>query len=429
METTKQKGQNELSSQTDLFRRIADICNTVTITMNAKELLEVSLKKTMELFHARRGSIFILNEEGKELILKIARGMKIREQERMVKRLGEGVVGKVAESKKPLFVEDISQDSRFKDHKPYPGYTTPSFICAPLIIKDKLIGVINIADKESGQRFSKDELQLLDFLTSQIALNYKRAQLYLKFKDIVKESKTLKDELGKSTRVTDSLKQKVVIQERLASIGKLAGGIAHELNNPLDGVLRYINLSLEHLQEDDIVHGYLLEVKHGLNRMVNIVKNLLACSRNAPPTMQKIDINNAVDDAVSSLSSDIFHKNISVEKKLGEGLPRIIDLGIEGIVSNLLRNAIDAVKDGGLIQITTAAKKNALIIGIGDTGHGMPVNTVEKIFEPFYTTKDIEKGCGLGLTIVSEIVKAYNGKIDVATVPKKGTTFTVTIPV
>ena len=412
----------------DLFRRIGDICNAVTVTLNARDLLDVSLTKTLELFTARRGSIFIVDTESGELSLAISRGMEEREQKQLAKRLGYGVVGRVAEEKKPLVVADIASDERFKNYKPRKSYASPSFICAPLLIKDQLIGVINITDKEGGKPFTADELQVLDFLSAQIALNYRRTQLYQKFKDTIKESKSLKDELGKKAAVTDHLQQKVVVQERLASLGKLAGGIAHELNNPLDGVLRYVNLSLGHLHEDDVIYGYLQEVKHGLNRMVTIVKSLLACSRNDLPPMRKISLNDAVDEVVSSLSSDIFHKNITIKKDLAAGLAAIIDMGIERIISNLLRNAIDAVEDGGRIEIRTAHSGPVFILEVQDFGSGIARDTLEHIFEPFYTTKEIDKGCGLGLTIVSEIVKAYNGKIDVETTYGNGTTFRVTMP-
>jgi len=416
-------------NQTELFNQISDICSAVTSAITAKTLLEISLKKTMDLFGANRGSIFILSDDGKELILKIAKGMKMAEQESMVKRLGEGVVGKVAEMKQPVIVEDIAQDNRFQDYKPRTSYRTPSFICAPLMVKDSLIGVINIADKDCGKHFSKDELQLLDFLASQIALNYRRTQLYQKFKHLVRESQNLKDELGKTSEVTNRLMKQVLVQDRLASIGKLAGGIAHELNNPLDGVLRYINLSLEHLKEDDIIRGYLLEAKQGLNRMVNIVRSLLACSRNSMPAKNKIHIENVIRETIAGVQSEIFHKSIKITKDLAADLPEITDLGLERILSNLIRNAIDAVDHKGEIKIGAHFENESLVLKVSDNGCGIPKESLEKIFEPFFTTKDIDKGCGLGLTIVSEIVKGYNGSITIESEPQRGTTFTITLPI
>jgi len=284
-----EKQESERLAQSVLFQKISEICAAVNVATDGTGLLEISLQGTLELFGAERGSIFILKENGKDLILKSARGMALNEERNMVKRLGEGVVGQVAASKKPIFVDDISKDDRFENFQARKSYRTPSFICAPLLIKDSLLGVINIADKVDGKRFTQNELQLLDFLSSQIALNYRRIQLYEKFKKIVKESKDLKDELGKTSKETTHLKQQVIQQEKLASIGKLAGGIAHEFNNPLDGVMRYTNLCLEHIKEDEVVRGYLLEVKHGLNRMANIVRSLLACSRNTDPGRLKVD--------------------------------------------------------------------------------------------------------------------------------------------
>ncbi len=415
-------------SHSILFQKISDICASVNIVKNARELLELSLKQTMDLFGAKRGSIFIFNENKKELILKIAHGMEINEQKQMVKRLGEGVVGKVAQIKKPIVVYDIADDSRFNNFKPRRSYHTPSFICGPLLIKDKLIGVINIADKNSGHRFNNEELQLLDFLSSQIALNYRRIQLYQKFKNLVKESKYLKTKLGKSSAEADDLKKKIVVQEKFASIGKLAGGIAHEFNNPLDGVIRYTNLSLEHIKDDDVVRGYLLEIKYGLNRMANIVRSLLACSRNSRLAIEEIEINRSIEQVILNLKSEIAYKKLIIEKDFDHTIPPIMDLGMELIVSNLFRNAIDAVDKGGKVTVVTRNLHNYVSLKIIDSGCGFSRELAQKILEPFYTTKDIDKGCGLGLTIVNEIVKSYDGKMTIESVPKKGSTFTIFIP-
>jgi len=112
----------------------------------------------------------------------------------------------------------------------------------------------------------------------------------------------------------------------LATIGKLAGGIAHEFNNPLDGVMRYTNLCLEHIRDDDVVRGYLLEIKYGLNRMANIVRNLLACSRNEFPNRKKVDVSQALDYSISSVHTEISKKKIFVEKEIAGNIPAIEDL-------------------------------------------------------------------------------------------------------
>lgn len=417
------------TSRGDLFKAISDLCAMVTVTTDPAQLLEISLKRIIALFQAKRGSIFILGENGEDLLLETSAGMAKKEKELMVKKMGQGIVGRVAELKKPFFVEDITKDKRFHNFKRRGSYSTPSFICAPLMIKDQLVGVINIADRDNGKYFSEDDLQLLDFLTTQIALNYRRIQLLNKFKLIVKEKEVLKNKLGKSTAEKKSLKKKVDLNERLATIGKLAGGIAHEFNNPLDGVMRYTNLCLEQTGDDDLVHGYLLEIKHGLNRMANIVRNLLACSRNTPPDNATINIAQAIEHCLWNKETDIQHKNITVHREIQSGLPRFTDYGLERVLSNLIANAIDAIDVDGKILIEAQVEDKHLYLVVEDDGCGIPQGKINTIFDPFFTTKDIDKGCGLGLTIVGEIVKIYNGKIDIESEEGKGTRFTVKIPV
>ena len=424
------KTEQEESAQLDVFQQVSDICALVATAINEEDLLEKSLRRTMQLVGATRGSIFLLDSSGKDLTLTTAIGLKKDEQKQMVKKMGEGIIGHVAKRKLPIVVDDIETDDRFHDFKARKSYRTPSFICAPLIIKDKLIGVINITDKESGLRFTKNEMQLLDFLSSQIALNYRRIELYQKFKNIVRETKTLQDRLGQSDQEALDLKKQIHIHERLATIGKLAGGIAHEFNNPLDGVMRYTNLCLEHIKDDEVVRGYLLEIKHGLNRMANIVRNLLACSRNElPHGEQRISFQQALDRSLGSVHTEIEHKNIGVEKKIAGDIPLIRDLGLERILANIIRNAVEAIENNdGKITIGAKCQNDTLHIKICDTGVGISEGDEEKIFEPFYTTKSINKGCGLGLTIVSEIVKSYNGKISVESEPGKQTTFFIDLP-
>ena len=409
------KATHVLSTR-DLYDRINAICTVGHDVLGLEEILTISLRNTIDLFKARRGSIFLIEDNAKELVLKAAFGMNVSEQKRMVKRLGEGIVGRVAELQKPMMVEDIAKDSRFKNYKPRQGYSSPSFICAPLMIKDKLIGVINVADKESHELFTKEDLELLDFLSNQIAVNYQHANLNQYLKNTQEETK--------------NLKKQIVLQERLATIGKLAGGIAHEFNNPLDGVMRYTNLAIDHLDEDDaVVKEYLMEVRQGLKRMANIVKSLLACARNSQPAMSAVDVNRCVELVLKEFHTHLFKKNISIEKHLQKNIPEITDLGIERILTNLIGNAIDAVPQNGKIILWTSSELGFLKIMIEDNGKGIPKDIMDKIFEPFFTTKSIDQGCGLGLTIVSEIVKYYKGEIQLESTPNKGTIFTVRLPI
>ena len=416
-------------SKEEFFEKVNGVCSLVDDIGDEQRLLADSLEKTMCLFGANRGSIFLLDEDEVSLKLKVSFGMDLSEDDVFETVMGAGIVGKVAELKRPIIVEDISNDDRFKDYKARKSYKTPSFICAPLIIKDDLVGVVCLADKDSDDIFYENELNLIDFLASQIALNYKRVSLYRKFDTVVDESEKLKNLLGEVDTEKKTLKHQINVQEKFASIGKLAGGIAHEFNNPLDGVLRYTNLCLENAKDDEVVRGYLLEIKHGLNRMVDIVRSLIACSRNELLENEEVDFKVALSNSIKNVRSDIFNKDITIVEEVADDIPVLPNFGVERVLVNLLRNAIYAVEDKGEIKIRASLKGDILEIVVSDTGTGISAKDIKDIFEPFFTTRDISKGCGLGLTIVYEIVKSYNGRINVESSGSDGTVFTVEIPV
>ena len=127
--------------------------------------------------------------------------------------------------------------------------------------------------------------------------------------------------------------------------------------------------------------------------------------------------------------NDIVRKNIIVERRVASNIPPIQDMGIERIFANLITNAVDAIDQDGKICLTAEMFAEVVVITFSDTGRGIEADNLEKIFEPFYTTKDIDKGCGLGLTIVGEIVKSYEGTINIESEIGKGTSFTIKIPV
>ena len=373
------------SPLSNLLQKINTICVLCSESMHIQSLLKNALQETLDLLMSRRGSVFMLDDQTKGLVLRAGVGMEVGEEEEMIRYLEQGIVDQAAQLKEPFLVE----------------YKSGSFICCPLMIKSRLIGVINIFDKLSRKPFTQRELQLLNFLSNQIALNYQRI----------------------------SMADQLEFQERLVSLGKLAGGIAHDFNNPLDGVMRYTNLCLSHAQSDEVLQEYLMEIQTGLKRMANIVKNLLACARQLPASPYKVNVCKIIEQALKELSPYLASKNIDLVKNFSENLPEIIDLGVERIISSWVKNAIDAIDKNGTIEITASANDGYFKLQEADTGAGISEENLEKIFEPFFTTKNIDQGSGLGLTIVNEIIRCYNGKINVKSHLDQGTTFTVELPV
>lgn len=226
------------------------------------------------------------------------------------------------------------------------------------------------------------------------------------------------------------LEERLAVSERLASIGKLASRIAHELNNPLDGILRYINLSLRLLKDtpEPKLKSYLDESRTGLKRMVQIISELLEFSRATHGQFDLTPINDLVDQAIREFTLRAQAHGIVITADYQEkDMPAVRGGRLYQICCNLIKNAIDAMPNGGRLTVSTGRVDEHVVLRVADTGPGLPED-VSKIFEPFYTTKEVGQGSGLGLAISKDFVEDMGGTLEGETDPEGGAIFTVRIP-
>jgi PAS domain S-box-containing protein len=228
--------------------------------------------------------------------------------------------------------------------------------------------------------------------------------------------------------------------EKLTSLGQLAASVAHEVNNPLAGILVYTTLLLKKYQgkklQTEETENQLLKMKKELERTSGIIRNLLDFSRQSDADMRPIEVNKVVEAALLLVKHQISLEHIKLELKLGQDLPLVL-AGfdqIQQVLINLLLNAIQAMPEGGQLSVTTSlaknirigeALKNTVRIDVTDTGIGIPKENLVKLFTPFFTTKEKGKGVGLGLPVVHGIIERHKGKIEVVSEVNKGTTFTI----
>jgi len=226
-----------------------------------------------------------------------------------------------------------------------------------------------------------------------------------------------------------ALEQRLHRAEYHAAIGRLARGIAHELNSPLDGVLRYTHLALEQLTSDSTVREYLVHVKEGLDRMVRAVRAFLEFSRQVTtPVKRAAHLNQLIDDALLLVQHRAKFQQVAIAKRFDPALPPITDGGLQHAIVNLVKNAFDAMPRGGTLTITTRADGSSVELDIEDTGSGIPEAIFPRIFEPFFTTKPIHQGNGLGLIIAKEVVERSGGTIEFTSQAGVGTTFRIRLP-
>jgi two-component system, NtrC family, sensor kinase len=232
-------------------------------------------------------------------------------------------------------------------------------------------------------------------------------------------------------RLKEQAEQTILKSEKLASIGRLASGIAHEINNPLTGVLTYSSLLLKDLK--DTKHAEDLKViREETLRCRTIVQGILNFAREDKPEKSLADINALIEDSLKILERHVHFQNVEIVKALDPAVPPVNVNGgeIRAVINNLAMNAADAMPDGGRLTIATRADEGAgaVVITVADTGAGISKENVGRIFDPFFTTKERGKGTGLGLAMVYGVIARHGGAIDVRSEVGKGAEFTIRLP-
>ncbi|MHC4647736.1 MAG: two-component system sensor histidine kinase NtrB [Planctomycetota bacterium] len=228
-----------------------------------------------------------------------------------------------------------------------------------------------------------------------------------------------------------NIQRQLADAERLATVGKLASRVAHELNNPLDGILRYINLTLRIIENENLEKPkeYLNQCRGALMRMVHILGDLLEFSRRTSTPFGYAGIDHIVEDALKTMTSALESSNVTVRRNYAPDMPQIKTGNLFQVFVNLIKNAIDAMPDGGIIQISMRqASPDMLAVELRDTGTGFAPENADAIFEPFFTTKERGRGSGLGLAISRDIVERLNGRIVAQNAPEGGSILTILLP-
>ena len=249
---------------------------------------------------------------------------------------------------------------------------------------------------------------------------------------MIETLKKTADELTESYRQLVDTKQALIQSEKLASLGRMASGIAHEINNPLTGILSFSSMLMEDLKNSEHVEDLRTILKETM-RCRDIVRGLLDFARETKSRKASGNINAVINDALSILEPYVNSQNIRVERELGDDIPEtLLDMNqMRSVINNLCENAAHAMSGGGVLTISTAydTLEKQIKIKVGDTGSGIRHDHINKIFDPFFTTKEAGKGTGLGLAVTYGIVESHFGTINVTSREGQGSIFTVTLPV
>jgi two-component system NtrC family sensor kinase len=264
-------------------------------------------------------------------------------------------------------------------------------------------------------------------------------QLKAEHNENVAWTRTLEQRVEQKTRELKRAHEHALHTEKMASIGKMAAVLAHEINNPLSGILTYAKLLHKWMNAADGGKSHSHDICDSLDliasesrRCGDLVKNLLTFSRTTPINLQPTNLNQVIERSLRLIQHQLDLNAIQVQAELEPELPLVICDGaqIEQVLLALMMNALDAMPQGGNLWVTTRLNRedNAVRIVVRDDGCGIPPEILPRLFEPFLTTKETGRGVGLGLAISRSILERHNGDIEVQSEVGRGTTFTVTLP-
>jgi two-component system NtrC family sensor kinase len=249
---------------------------------------------------------------------------------------------------------------------------------------------------------------------------------------LVDWGRTLEKKVEERTQELREIQAHLVQSEKLASIGKLAAGIAHEINNPLGGILIYSHLILEDTPPGGAHHENLKKIVKETTRCKDIVKGLLDFARPKEPEMSPTDIPEVLDRCLALMERQALFQNIRIEKSYAPDLPRVVADGgqLQQVFMNIILNAAESMNGQGTLglRVDLDVNRDELTVEISDSGHGIKEEDKARLFEPFFTTKEVGKGTGLGLAISYGIVRKHRGSIAVESEVEKGARFTVRLP-
>jgi len=390
----------------EVFEEIVAVVHSST---NVREVLDIIVWKVSEILQAKGAILRILNLEKNELELGAAYGLS---EQYLIKGpvSTSKTIMELYEKNRVFIIDDIWKDPRIQ----YPqeawdeGITT--ILDLPITLQQHLVGIIRVFFSEK-KKFSPEDVDFLVAITRQCACALERARLF--------EEQQIRYE------------QLVVQTERLSALGKMAAGIAHEINNPLGGILLFSTSVRKEIKKDGPVKKCLDIIIRETIRCRDIIQNLLEFAREKQPQKAPTGINSVLERSLGLLENLFLVNRIKLHRNLQPKLPDcfVDENQIEQVFLNLLLNAVEAIGQNGLITVRTRFNPdfNCIVTEVEDTGCGIPHEILPKIFDPYFSTKPL--GSGLGLSMTYGIIKSHGGELKAFSSQGEGTRFIVELPI
>jgi signal transduction histidine kinase len=398
---------------------LARLSALVNSSLDIDVVLDNAMRCVEELTDAEASSIFEMDRDKGEIFFRLARGERGAQVKETRLRVGEGVAGWVAATGRPALISSPLDDPRFaKRLDANSGFRTRCILCVPLQCKNRLVGVLQVLNKRGLGGFDERDLELVTLLANQVAIALENAKLH----DRLTQQFAFTAEELKTTQ------QRLIRSERLAALGRLAEGVAHEVRNPVLIIAGFARRLLSRLSPEDPVRKSLRIIIEEAERLEGVVREVENLAGLRQPVLRPVHAIEVLERALSRVSSSFPAHSVRSLCSFAREIPEIMgdEELLELALSHVIRNAFEAMTQGGTLQLSAETQLDDLVISVGDTGAGIPPGALPNVFDPFFTSKP--HGSGLGLATAHRVVSDHEGEIQIHSIPGEGTVVRIRLP-
>jgi signal transduction histidine kinase len=395
-----------MNAPQERLEALFSISTEISSTLQLEEVLQRVVAHACRLMEARVVSLLLIDQEAGTLRPAATYGASAAYLAQPDRGLSTSLTGEVIRTGRPLYIPDVRQETQYPVSELAQREGLCSLLSVPLRTKTDVIGVLNVYTGEP-RAFDEADIRLLTLLANQSAIAIENATLH-------------RDEMEARERLRQS--------EKLAALGKLSAGLAHEIRNPLNTVTMLIYAMSRELPVDSPCGADLHVVQGELRRMSLLIEQFLEFARPQPPHFQRERLDEIMEETLLLIGPEARARRIMVYREWEKSLPTVWVDGaqLKQVFLNILLNALQAMPNGGRITVRIHVSGGSLLTAIMDEGVGISPEVRVNLFQPFFTTK--QGGTGLGLSISQRIIEGHNGRLRLFSQPGAGTMVVVRLP-
>lgn len=414
--------EDRLQRRSEELEALVRIGGEFNQRLGLDELTELILVIAHDEFRAEHAELFLFGEDQRPILYRdLTRGLRTPEEARQVLSREETIAGQAFRSQEPLLIESAEEVRSFSH---YLSSHFNSGMAAPLKHHGRLLGILTV-EHTNPQHFGESQLRMLRSVGEQAALAVRNAQLHAALQEYAQDLENMVEMRTSELRTAQA---QLIQTEKLAALGRLAAGIAHEVNNPLQPILNCLEVAIEDAERLTPVDLESLRVAESeVQRIKTIVSRLLDFSRPSAEDRVLVNLHELVQEVLILTNRQLERMQVRVDTDLKPVEPVIgSPTQLKQVLLNLVLNAVESMPGGGTVKVETYPDQDGVVIRVIDSGIGMDEEVIPQIFEPFYSTKG--EGTGLGLSVSYGIIQGHGGHIQVESEPGKGSRFIVWLP-